>query len=280
MLSDIDGPGRPEWSPDGQTILFDEAEALWTIPAGGGQPRKLPVVSGRGFDVGSFATWAPDSQRIAFSCNDGICLSDVDSEESTVLTTTAQGGGSPAWQPIPHLEAATPSPATTHTPDQETEDDSSSDLPPCEDNQRGRNYGKTIPGEWLEALLLELGAPGGYPLTKSDVRDTGTALWIDIPEYDNDPTLYATMLSDPFPENEHWEAPEEEIGRQGDFQLFITKGEFAWQSYKARSDQWQLAIIAYPGPDQGEVRWPSGTVQWLSRAAEIAQDSPPRCPPR
>lgn len=105
MLTDIDGPGRPEWSPDGQTILFDRASALWTIPAGGGEPRKLPVVSGRGFDVGSNASWAPDSRRIAFMCsssgsgNNDICLSDDDSQEWAVLVATDENEASPAWQP-------------------------------------------------------------------------------------------------------------------------------------------------------------------------------------
>lgn len=128
MLTDIDGPGRPEWSPDGQAILFDRASALWTIPAGGGDPRKLPVVSGRGFDVGSLATWAPDSRRIAFMCsssgsdNNDICLSDIDSQEWTALVATGENESSPAWQPITRVEGPTPSPAT-QTPDQETPDE-------------------------------------------------------------------------------------------------------------------------------------------------------------
>jgi Tol biopolymer transport system component len=112
MLVDSGGPARPDWSPDGRTIIFDEAAALWTVPASGGEPSKLPVVSGNGFDVGSFPAWAPDSRQIAFMCSskgrDGndICMSDVDSEEFTILVATSENEASPAWQPTRHIDQA------------------------------------------------------------------------------------------------------------------------------------------------------------------------------
>lgn len=99
------GAERPDWSPDGQTILFDEAAALWTVPAGGGEPTKLPVVSGEDFDVGASPSWAHDSRRIAYICSadgdDGndICLSERDSKDWTALVATDQNEASPAWQP-------------------------------------------------------------------------------------------------------------------------------------------------------------------------------------
>lgn len=115
------GASRPDWAPDGQTILFDEASALWTIPVGGGEPMKLSTVSGRSFDVGSFASWAPDSRRFAFMCsstgadNNDICLSDVDAEGWTALIATDENEASPAWQPrTPHQEIDQPGPTETH----------------------------------------------------------------------------------------------------------------------------------------------------------------------
>lgn len=106
-----DGAERPDWSPDGQTILFDNEPALWTIPAKGGSPRRLPVHTGVGSQVNTFGSWAPDSRRFAFSCEHGICVSDIDSEESMVLVTN---GGSPAWQPVvPREETVEPSPTET-----------------------------------------------------------------------------------------------------------------------------------------------------------------------
>ena len=105
-----EGASRADWSPDGQTILFDKASALWTIRPSGGEPQKLPVVSGRGFDVGSFPSWAPDSRRFAFMCSskghddNDICVGDVDSEGYEVLVATGENEASPAWQPIVHFE--------------------------------------------------------------------------------------------------------------------------------------------------------------------------------
>ncbi|MEA2453456.1 MAG: TolB protein [Actinomycetota bacterium] len=96
---------RPDWSPDGRTIIFDEASALWTISPSGGDPHKLPTVSGRAFDVGSFPSWAPDSRRFAFMCSSSgtngndICLGDVDREGYEVLVATSEIEASPAWQP-------------------------------------------------------------------------------------------------------------------------------------------------------------------------------------
>jgi hypothetical protein len=148
-------------------------------------------------------------------------------------------------------------------------------LPPCDDD---KGYGRTVPGRWLEELLVDIGAPGGHPVTGEQVINTETALQVDIPAYRRGPTIYTTMLAAPFPQNKDWEAPEREIGRHGDFDLFITEGDFAWESYTARSARWQLALIAYPGPPgQDQVRWPDETVDWLGRAIDAAQQSPPRC---
>jgi Tol biopolymer transport system component len=139
------------------------------------------------------------------------------------------------------------------------------------------SYGQTIPGRWLEDLLVDIGAPGNHAVTHDQVGDTGTTLSIDIPAYEHGPTLYATMLAKPFPVNEDWEAPEKEIDRHGEFRILLTRGDFAWESYRARSDDWQLALIAYPGAENNEVTWPEGTLDWLARAVDLTQESPPEC---
>jgi hypothetical protein len=104
-VEDTQGAARPDWSPDGTSILFDLASQLWTIPSSGGQPQKLPVVSGRAFDVGAFPSWAPDSHRFVFMCsssghdNNNLCISDVDRDGYEVLLATDENEASPAWQP-------------------------------------------------------------------------------------------------------------------------------------------------------------------------------------
>lgn len=106
------GAGRPDWSPDGRSILFDEASALWTIPSEVGEPDKLPVVSGSGFDVGSSPSWAPEARRFAFTCSskgtddNDICLSEVGSDEWTALVATRENEASPAWQPTAPIEGS------------------------------------------------------------------------------------------------------------------------------------------------------------------------------
>ena len=147
---------------------------------------------------------------------------------------------------------------------------------PCEPADEP-SYGKTIPGKWLENVFVELGAPGGHEISRPDIRDTGTALWIDIPAYEDGATIYATMLAMPVDPNEDWEAPEREIGRHGEYRITLTEGDFAWESYQARSEDWQLALIAYPGKGNDTVEWPQGTVEWIERVVEVAEESPPRC---
>jgi hypothetical protein len=143
----------------------------------------------------------------------------------------------------------------------------------CADHQ---SYGRTIPGRWLKEVILNLGAPGGYEVTNKQVRDTGTALSIDIPQYDNDPTIYATMLTPGDDPNITSSPPKEEVGRHGSYTLYLQKGN-PWQSYTAIGADWQLSLIAYPGADNDQIAWPDGILEWLAQAAKIAQDSPPEC---
>lgn len=198
LTDDRDHAARPDWSPNGETILFDRGSALWTIPAGGGEPRKLPVVSGRGFDVGSFAAWAPDSRRFAFMCsstgrdNNDICVSDVGSEEWTVLVATGANEASPAWQ---STEAApdtadsspqpSPSPATQDPPDcgktNIASDDYGTEIQPTSGppGTEVRFSGTTLRGEdwrWAPSDRIEAwwntdapGIPGGAPLKAGPV---------------------------------------------------------------------------------------------------------------
>lgn len=146
----------------------------------------------------------------------------------------------------------------------------------CESEERS-SYGETISGQWLRDLLLRshLGAPGVYT-TPEHIIDTGTALEIRTPAY-RGITLYATLLPPPFRESET--STEEEVGRHGDFTMYLVRGDFAWESYVARSDEWQLSLIAYPGPGKDRVEWPKGVLKWLERAVDNLEFSPPDCEP-
>lgn len=164
----------------------------------------------------------------------------------------------------------------THEQIDDTEAKTASELPPCED-ENSKSYGQEPPGKWLKDVLLELGAPGGYPLTEEDVRDTGTALWIDIPEYDNDPTIYATMVTPDIDPNVPRSTSEKEIGRRQSYTLYFDETDYKMETYRAVNDRWQLALLGYPGAGNDEVLWPDGTVAWLKQAVDIAEESPPQC---
>lgn len=154
-------------------------------------------------------------------------------------------------------------------------DVSSSPGAPCEHESRNVSYGKTIPGRWLEEVIVSLGAPGGHPASKGEVRDTGTALWIDIAAYKSS-TIYATMLTPGIDPNVTTSATEKEIGRRGSYTLYLDERN-AWHSYKASNGTWQLALLAYPSANNDEVTWPEGTTDWLNAVVDRADQSPPQC---
>lgn len=100
------GADRPDWSPDGLTITYDAGSVIWTIPAGGGEPRKLePATTGEHPDVGAFPTWSPDSSRIAYMCeargfgHNDLCVVNADGTGRTTILATPANEASPAWQP-------------------------------------------------------------------------------------------------------------------------------------------------------------------------------------
>lgn len=146
----------------------------------------------------------------------------------------------------------------------------------CEPQSRGLSYGKTIPGRWLEDVIVSLGAPGGHSASKNEIRDTGTALWIDIPAYKESSTIYATMIMPGIDPDVTPSATEKEIGRRGSYTLYFVEGN-SWESYKASNSTWQLSLLAYPRSNKAEVAWPHRVIDWLNAALDRAAQSSPHC---
>jgi Tol biopolymer transport system component len=95
----------PEWSPNSDEIVFDEASIVWIIPAEGGEPRPLePATAGTHPDVGAFATWSPDGSHLAYTCERGkfddhdLCIMNTDGTGRVTLLNTPANEASPAWQ--------------------------------------------------------------------------------------------------------------------------------------------------------------------------------------
>jgi tricorn protease len=103
------------WTPDGKNILFSSTRGtsypqtmeLYTVPAGGGQARRLPTGEGKE------AAFSPDGKVLAYvrgpgqwyrkgyrgSANDDIWLCDADGHNSRQLTTFNGQDASPMWAP-------------------------------------------------------------------------------------------------------------------------------------------------------------------------------------
>ena len=149
--------------------------------------------------------------------------------------------------------------------------------PPCQPQSRDLSYGKTIPGLWLEELIVDLRVPGRDRASRREVRDTGTALWIDIPAYSRGSIIYSTMITPDTDPDLPQSSTEEKIGHRGSYTLYFERGNFAWESYTASNGTWQLSLLAFPGAGSDTVTWPQGIIDWLHNAVDRAEQSPPQC---
>lgn len=79
-------------SPDGSKIAFLRRDAsgsvrLWTIPPWGGEPTPVTDPS---FSVESAFTWSPDGRFIAHVADGSVCVTEVDTGQTTRLTEKAK----------------------------------------------------------------------------------------------------------------------------------------------------------------------------------------------
>jgi len=83
-------PGRPRWSPDGQSILFNlrggDAPEVDVIPAAGGTPKRVLENAGG-------ASWSHDGKAIYYQSRGQVWKASSDGTNPRTLTT--QGGGEP-----------------------------------------------------------------------------------------------------------------------------------------------------------------------------------------
>ncbi len=94
-------------SPDGQTIAFDMLGDIYTVPIGGGTPRR--ITSGLAFDMQP--RFSPDGRQIAFTSDrgggDNIWVMNADGTGARAITNeTFQLTNAPVWSPDGRFIAA------------------------------------------------------------------------------------------------------------------------------------------------------------------------------
>jgi serine/threonine-protein kinase len=113
-LTSDDAPSNqrwPQWSPDGQRILFQAGfrerygraaaapagGTIYTVPALGGTPRALvePTTKGDAFAP----AWSPDGREVVFVRNHALYLVAADGSQQPRLLATAEGAHAPRWSP-------------------------------------------------------------------------------------------------------------------------------------------------------------------------------------
>ncbi len=98
----------PQWSPDGQRILFQagrtrlathasEAGVLFVAPAAGGTARRMTANAPD--DIAWSPAWSPDDRRIAFAGPAGLYVEGTGNGDRPELVARDRDVHSPAWSP-------------------------------------------------------------------------------------------------------------------------------------------------------------------------------------
>ena len=92
---------QPQLSPDGTTIAYYRADAVWTIDIDGENEQQLTPKSDDVMGAKNAVSWSPDGTRLAYAWNGEIWVMNSDGSGKRTVTNTPPGQGSyaPAWSP-------------------------------------------------------------------------------------------------------------------------------------------------------------------------------------
>jgi hypothetical protein len=101
VVPGTEGGSAPDWSPDGQRLVFQEAGVYVVNPDGS----NLVQLTDSGFDP----AWSPDGTRIVFGRGNDLWVMNADGTGASQITNTPDVfETSPAWQPAPQAGYARP----------------------------------------------------------------------------------------------------------------------------------------------------------------------------
>lgn len=98
-LSLVNSASEIEAAPDGKTLAMVVRGELWTLPATGGDAKRLTINNANDYDI----NWSPDGKKLVFSSDRGgnfnIFTIDVATRAEKQVSTGSSDENSPTWSP-------------------------------------------------------------------------------------------------------------------------------------------------------------------------------------
>jgi len=96
LTLDVENQDFPDWSPDGNSVVFTHGGQIWTVPSGGGEATQLtpdPIQAVQ-------PAWSPDGQYVAYSDGTDLWALSVGGGAPRVVTWEHAGcDQNPTWSP-------------------------------------------------------------------------------------------------------------------------------------------------------------------------------------